>query len=509
MGRTLCVFVGFLALLGGAPQATYAQEFDPCVKGNLPEGAKCDDGIFCNGTDFCAFKFVGGQKTFGCFSHTEDPCKGGPACANDVCNEDEDNCFNPQGDPCPDDGNECTDDVCDGAGRCSHDRHRVAGTACRDDGNVCTDDVCNDVGQCTHVNNSSPCADGLFCNGTDTCSGGTCSRHKGNPCANGPECADSCDEEKDNCFTPQGEPCSDDDNICTVDVCDGVGVCAHPPNNLQACDDGLFCNGEDTCGNGTCSFHTGNPCLGGCVEVCDESSDTCVEPQGTPCEDDEDPCTEDLCMKGGCVHMVIEGCETCTTDGDCDDANPCTVDSCGTGGCENTLIPDCRTCTADTHCDDGNPCTAEECSPAGQCVYTNAECFAALSCTFVERLGAGNCVGETIPRVITRLVNRAGCRIEQAERRARGGRNQISRRLKSGERYLARAAKRVAKAREKKISGSCTDGLTGDLADRLARVRLLTEDAKNGGDRLASCTAALGAADTTPQLGGPSLCKNR
>lgn len=508
MGRTLCVFVGFLALLGSTPPMIHAEEPDPCVVGFLPEGAPCDDGNFCNGTDQCATKVVSGKETFGCLSHTGDPCEGGLPCANAACNETEKNCFNPAGTACPDDGNECSADVCDGVGECTHPPTQ-AGTECEDDGNVCTDDACDGAGECVHTNNSRPCADGLYCNGPDVCSEGTCSLHLGNPCADGPECAETCNEEEDNCFTSQGVPCSDDGNICTADVCDGFGVCAHPPNDLQPCDDGRFCNGEDMCGNGTCSFHTGDPCAGGCVEICDESSRTCVEPQGTPCDDDRNACTEDLCMKGACTHLAIAGCEVCTGDGDCDDANPCTVDTCGVAGCENTLIPDCRTCTAATDCDDGDACTAEECSPAGQCLYTDAHCFAALSCRFVERLGADDCAGEALPRTITRLVKRAGCRIEQAERRARSGRNRIARRLKSGQRRIARAVKLVGKARDRSLSAACSDALAADLADRLGRIRELTGESANGDGRLASCTAALAAPDATPQQPGPLLCRTR
>src|SRR5262249_10438365 len=109
--------------------------------------ARCDDGLFCNGADVCS----GGVCT-----HAGNPCAGGPECAN-TCNEDGHNCF------------------------------EAAGTACTSDSNPCTDDRCNGAGACTHPNNTAPCDDGLFCNGADVCSGGTCT-HAGNPCAGGPAC---------------------------------------------------------------------------------------------------------------------------------------------------------------------------------------------------------------------------------------------------------------------------------------------------------------------------------
>jgi len=41
-----------------------------------------------------------------------------------------------------------------------------------------------------------------------------------------------------------------------------------------ACDDGLFCNGEDSCESGQCDDHTGDPCAED--ETCVEDSDECV-----------------------------------------------------------------------------------------------------------------------------------------------------------------------------------------------------------------------------------------
>ena len=38
------------------------------------------------------------------------------------------------------------------------------------DGNPCTDDVCDGEGGCGAVANTDPCDDGLFCNGAESCS---------------------------------------------------------------------------------------------------------------------------------------------------------------------------------------------------------------------------------------------------------------------------------------------------------------------------------------------------
>lgn len=134
---------------------------------------------------------------------------------------------------CTTDGLECTDDVCNATGTCTHG-NTANGTACSTDSNGCTDDTCQS-GLCDHTANSASCNDGVFCNGTDTCSGGACVVHTGDPCdgADGDaDCSEMCNEAADACTTndPAGSACPTDSNICTDDECDGAGTCAHTSN---------------------------------------------------------------------------------------------------------------------------------------------------------------------------------------------------------------------------------------------------------------------------------------
>lgn len=78
---------------------------------NAASGTSCDDGLFCNGTDTC--------DGSGTCEHSGDPCVGGAEC-NQICNEAQDNCFDPAGAPCSDDGLVCTADACNGSGSCAH-----------------------------------------------------------------------------------------------------------------------------------------------------------------------------------------------------------------------------------------------------------------------------------------------------------------------------------------------------------------------------------------------------
>ncbi|HXJ37237.1 MAG TPA: choice-of-anchor Q domain-containing protein [Candidatus Eisenbacteria bacterium] len=73
--------------------------------------------------------------------------------------------------PCADDGDVCTDDVCDATGACVHPPNTAP---CADDGNVCTNDVCDGAGVCIHPPNTVPCDDGNPCTTGDVCSGGAC-----------------------------------------------------------------------------------------------------------------------------------------------------------------------------------------------------------------------------------------------------------------------------------------------------------------------------------------------
>src|SRR4029077_10048748 len=77
--------------------------------------------------------------------------------------------------------------------------------------------------------NGSACTDGLFCTGTDTCASGSCSVHSGDPCP-GPDgdgnCAESCNETSDNCTAndPNGSACTDGLFCTGTDTCTG-GTC--------------------------------------------------------------------------------------------------------------------------------------------------------------------------------------------------------------------------------------------------------------------------------------------
>ncbi len=223
-----------------------------------------------------------------------------------------------------DDGNTISGDgcnsLCSGTESCG-DGVRDVGEGC-DDGNTAAGDCCSP--SCQVEAEGSRCDDDAFCNGADSCDAlGGCTRHAGSPCESGTECNRGCDEAANSCtFTHAGRACTSDGNDCTDDLCDGAGTCASSANTAF-CDDGVFCNGADACAAGSCSDHSGDPCLGGgeCNETCGEATFSCTALYGTPCSDDALPCTVDFCDGGGsCAHDIGNAGVICR-----DAADPCDV----------------------------------------------------------------------------------------------------------------------------------------------------------------------------------------
>jgi len=328
------------------------------------------------------------------------------------------NAYSPAGTACPSDGNECTNDVCNGGGLCTHP-NKPEGSSC-DDGQYCTiweacwngscgdglprtcsgGDQCNEpycdeaTDQCRTrpKPNGTPCDDGQYCTTGETCQGGSCSGSTPRICSGG-QC---CYEETDSCAPcpppctnqPNGTPCTDDGNPCTDDICNG-GQCTHPPNSAS-CNDGMYCNGADTCAGGSCSIHAGSPCPSG--QCCTEATDSCA---ACPCPDDGNPCTDEVYVNNQCTHpnntkpcndgLYCNGADTCG-GGSCSvhAGNPCPVGQCCT---EATDL--CAACPCP---DDGNPCT-DEVYVNNQCTHPNNSnaCDDGVFCNGEDTCRGGSC----------------------------------------------------------------------------------------------------------------------
>ena len=307
------IWPGVVALLTLCLACSFDPVDDFCVS-----DADCDDGLFCNGVEPC--------DGFVCQVGTP-PCGD---CPN--CDEALDECVN----PCLEDA-DCDNGLfCDGAETCDGCSCQVGTPPCEDSSPPCPAcdeqaDVCLSA-ECTL---DSECDDGVFCNGSESCSD-TCVCTVGtSPCEQDFVCL----EEVETCVNPPlCAWCDEETGICT----DGCFADAD-------CDDGLFCNGIDFCDSCLCRPGT-PPCEYDCDEEHDECFRACVD--DTDCFDDN-LCTSDFCWNGACPQWARE-CSSawwgnsCDEDAECnplsglcelpDGSNPC-VSSCHVVGWE-PLDPD-------------------------------------------------------------------------------------------------------------------------------------------------------------------------
>ncbi len=159
----------------------------------------CDAAEFCDGTEpVCPFDHAAAADT-------ECRASAGDCDPAEVCNGSSFECPSDAKSRklCRGPAFECdAAEFCDGAGDdCPADARRPAGTACTDDGNICTDDICDGADTCAHPDNSAPCEDGDLCTGPDVCAAGVCT---------------------------SGDVLSCEDNdLCTVDSCDSATGCVN------------------------------------------------------------------------------------------------------------------------------------------------------------------------------------------------------------------------------------------------------------------------------------------
>lgn len=183
----------------------------------------------------------------------------------------------------------------------------------------------------------------------------------------------------------------DDGNRCTVDTCDftpgqpaGSGTCENVagdgnvgnnqcPGNFGllcgGCNDGLFCNGVETCSGGVCVAGT-PPCTG--LQVCSETLDMC---QDAACTTNAD------CQNAGVVgsafaavtNLRCNGTETCVSGVCVAGSNPCGSGGiCGERQCSQGPLVDI--CLTDEDCAGGlGTCSwiGPVCLP-GRCCSTSA-----------------------------------------------------------------------------------------------------------------------------------------
>jgi len=150
-------------------------------------------------------------------------------------------------------------------------------------------------------------------------------------------------------------------------------------NETINCDDGNPCT-DEKCVDGIC-VHTTVTCpeTSGCsVSRCDINLG-CVVTDALNC-DDGDMCTTDSCSDGKCVHVADVICDS--------DENQCTDDTCLPYiGCIYNDI-------SRTKCDDKNACTVDSCDPKNGCSHSEISCDDGISCTADSCDQSKGCVHE-------------------------------------------------------------------------------------------------------------------
>ncbi|MBN2497403.1 MAG: hypothetical protein JXR96_22620, partial [Deltaproteobacteria bacterium] len=141
-----------------------------------------------------------------------------------------------------------------------------------------------------------------------------------------------------------------------------------------SCDDGIYCNGADTCdAQGSCQ-HAGNPCAEPCVTACSELSHGCgPTPAGELCDDGL----------------------ACTTDDACD----------GSGACAG--VPDDGLCAGGMVCEPGCATSADGCVDVPDILVTSPDGQDLTECIIhtpglPNQLGCLECSAWITPQVIDR-----------------------------------------------------------------------------------------------------------
>lgn len=230
-----------------------------------------------------------------------------------------------------------------------------------DDGNPCTDDVCEASG-CVSTPNTAGCNDGSFCNGADTCAAGTCTPSGINPCGG----STVCDADASRCVGCRNDSDCPSDMLGAWGSCSGATTCAQTGTQSRtrmtfSCNAAMECVGSTTTESQSCSLST-NGISCGAGTTCGTYDDCNYTDDCDEAATQSRTCTVRECSGGTCQTSNETQTQTCTrnTDGvGCSDGQFCNgVETCLGGACRDNADP----CPGP--CDEtGDTCIVTTCGP--------------------------------------------------------------------------------------------------------------------------------------------------
>lgn len=363
---------------------------DSCVDGTVLHtplnGLWCDPADGCAGSGICAEGACAPDKVCDCVvdddcPEPEDLCKGTLFCDDGICAPKPGASI-----VCPASTQPCQVSTCvPETGTCI-DQGVDDDVAC-DDGNVCTSPDACQSGVCVS-GSLLDCDNGSFCDGQETCDASLgCQLGQAPSIDDGVGCTqDSCDEALGAVVHAVDPTQCQDGVLCTLNTCTEVG-CVFVPQD-SACDNGLFCDGQETCDTASGCVTTNVPALDDGVDctldACDEAADSVVHTLDDSLCKDAFLCTADVCSEVGCLFqtndaycdngLFCDGVEVCSAGLGCqpgstpsvDDGVACTQDAC------NEVADLVEHLPVASACDDGHACTADSCTPVG-CVHEDVD----------------------------------------------------------------------------------------------------------------------------------------
>jgi hypothetical protein len=194
--------------------------------------------------------------------------------------------------------------------------------------------ACDVAESCDGVTNTCPADSVASANTSCRAAAGEC------------DLAETCDGTTANCPSDEKNTgvCRTEAGECDVaESCDGItDTCPSDQFDSALCDDGVYCNGDETCNAGLCETGASPQCTG-LTPFCDESAQNCSAclvdidcSNGTFCDGTE------ICNAGVCGSGAVPACESPTPL------------------CDETLAV-CVECQSDLDCAEGKRCEAQVC----------------------------------------------------------------------------------------------------------------------------------------------------